>query len=626
MTVPLDAYLKVIENISREEDPERFIQTVLSETVKCMNANYGVWIQRMKESGTLRTLREFSPHSPSPRLLGQFDSDRNGFPGQVIARNSVLVLSDYQNSPRALPPLVEAGIRTIVGIPVRIEGREVTGIILLGFFDSDHAIGPAETKFHEFLAGHIGSLLSSKSLLKELRNTKNELESVSRLYKALTSINALILKRPREEDLLSETIRILIEMGGFIATGFYFPDHQKRTLELRTYQIINHTEDISRYPLSFSLEEGSTDLKTSFAVKCFVTQTQVVVNDLQKLYGETGATRRLEDYKVLSFCSTAVFPLVRRGHCTGVFAFVSKEKDFFTPDITGLLSEAARILSMSLDNIDLERERQESEERLSTLIEHLPEAIFFKDGEGRWKTVNPAALQLFRMDEKTDWHGKTDLDLAMENPAFKESYRACTDSDEQAWSLARPVTETEIFPGPDGSAINLEISKIPLFNPDGSRKGLVISGQNITQRKKDEEIRERYARIFENSNEGIMITGADRQILDVNRAFTQITEYDRVEVLGKNPRILASGLQKDDFYRDMWKTITAEDHWEGGIWNRKKSGNIYCEWLSISVLRDKGEVTHYIGIFSDISDRKTSALRIEYLACDTKSFKSLFPL
>lgn len=123
------------------------------------------------------------------------------------------------------------------------------------------------------------------------------------------------------------------------------------------------------------------------------------------------------------------------------------------------------------------------------------------------------------------------------------------------------------------------------------------------------------ARIYEESPQGVMITDSQKNILSVNNAFTTVTGYGQDEVLGKSPSILNSRRQSSEFYQEMWGCILNEGRWQGEIWNRNKSGLIYPEWLVVSTLKNKhNEITHYIGIFSDISEKKESEKQLEFLA------------
>lgn len=122
-------------------------------------------------------------------------------------------------------------------------------------------------------------------------------------------------------------------------------------------------------------------------------------------------------------------------------------------------------------------------------------------------------------------------------------------------------------------------------------------------------------RVFEGATEGVIITDTDGTILNVNEAFTNVTGYAPVEAIGQTPRLLNSGKQEEEFYEQMYRSLENKGQWEGEIWNRRKNGDIYLEWLSISAVgNDDGEISHYIGIFSDITEKKQNEERLYRLA------------
>ena len=124
-----------------------------------------------------------------------------------------------------------------------------------------------------------------------------------------------------------------------------------------------------------------------------------------------------------------------------------------------------------------------------------------------------------------------------------------------------------------------------------------------------------YATVFTNATEGMTITDAHSRIVAVNPAFTEITGFATHDVVGQRPSVLSSGRQDKSFYRDMWARLTSEGKWQGEIWNRRASGELFPEWLSITAVRsEEGRPSHYIGIFSDITERKAAEARIEHLA------------
>ena len=116
------------------------------------------------------------------------------------------------------------------------------------------------------------------------------------------------------------------------------------------------------------------------------------------------------------------------------------------------------------------------------------------------------------------------------------------------------------------------------------------------------------------SHEGVTVTDANNKILRVNRAFTEITGYTNEEAIGKTPAMLQSGRHDRDFYRNMWQILERDRFWSGEVWNRNKKGEIYPEWLTITaVLGPDGQVTNYVGIFSDISERKAGEEQLRKL-------------
>ncbi|MBI5901179.1 MAG: PAS domain S-box protein [Rhodocyclales bacterium] len=137
---------------------------------------------------------------------------------------------------------------------------------------------------------------------------------------------------------------------------------------------------------------------------------------------------------------------------------------------------------------------------------------------------------------------------------------------------------------------------------------------NTRQRLVEQQLR-LAAKVFESSGEAIMITDPGGVIISVNQAFTAVTGYAAADVAGRNASLLASGRHPPEFFADLWQQLGNTGYWQGEIWNRRRNGEIFPEWLGISSVRDeRGVLVNYVGIFSDISERKAAAARIEYLA------------
>lgn len=128
----------------------------------------------------------------------------------------------------------------------------------------------------------------------------------------------------------------------------------------------------------------------------------------------------------------------------------------------------------------------DQDDHLRVLIESLPDPIIFKDGDGRWRVVNKPGLRLFGL-LGCPWEGKTDLELSALYPHLAVTLNVCKEDDEKAWACGTRFDCLEYAPDPDSGEMQVfEITKVPLFHPDGSRRGLVTIGRNVTERKKAE--------------------------------------------------------------------------------------------------------------------------------------------
>ncbi len=139
--------------------------------------------------------------------------------------------------------------------------------------------------------------------------------------------------------------------------------------------------------------------------------------------------------------------------------------------------------------------------------------------------------------------------------------------------------------------------------------------EDITEQREYEDRLRQSATVFESTIEGVVITDVEGCIVDVNRAFSDITGYPREQAIGENPSLLRSGRHGPEFYQAMWASILSAGYWTGEIWNRCKDGRVIPEWLTISSVYDEeGLLTHYVGVFSDISQQKRTEEKLEYLA------------
>lgn len=274
-----------------------------------------------------------------------------------------------------------------------------------------------------------------------------------------------------------------------------------------------------------------------------------------------------------------------------------------------IMERQAAQLSLQESQDKLEMQRQQ----LTSLIEANPDVIMLKDDAGRLLITNKSAKRYFKLED-IDWHGKTDLELGALRPEMRALHERCFRDDEATWGAGRlTVFEEKMMDAQEG-LLEYEVRKAPIYNHDGERKGLVVIGRDITASKRAEQYMRIADTAFE-SQEGIVITDASNFILRVNKAFTRLTGYTPEEVIGRTPGVLKSGRHSREFYQAMWAKLKAEHFWQGEVWDRRKNGEIYPKWLTIAaVTAPDGEVTNYVGTFTDLSVHKEAEEAIHRLA------------
>ncbi|MEW5789450.1 MAG: EAL domain-containing protein [Pseudomonadota bacterium] len=167
----------------------------------------------------------------------------------------------------------------------------------------------------------------------------------------------------------------------------------------------------------------------------------------------------------------------------------------------------------------------------------------------------------------------------------------------------------------DGGEGWLHVSAFPHYGPLGDVQGFIEVVADVTDQVAAEIRQHRTASVFDNTNDGILITDAEGRILEVNQAFSRLTGYSREEVVGMNARLLQSGKHDRDFYGALWRNLAEKDAWEGEITNRRKDGSLFLESLAIHAVRDSlGRLLHYVGVFSDITHVRETQNRLESLA------------
>jgi diguanylate cyclase (GGDEF)-like protein/PAS domain S-box-containing protein len=300
-----------------------------------------------------------------------------------------------------------------------------------------------------------------------------------------------------------------------------------------------------------------------------------------------------------------------------------RQKPVFIGSVGALLGAVLCLLTLALTTTlrrSASKERRKATEALQREQRKQQEwlrLVLQASDAGTWEwnlhsKVNTWSDQMWRLHgDENHWHGTT-----------KALWKATVHPDDQT-AVYGQVSEA----ARNGRKFELEyrlhvngqerwhMSRgYPVINVEGGVERFLGIVLDITERKQAEQSNRVAVAAFE-SLEGKTVTDSQGTILRVNQAFTDITGYSAEEAVGQNPRILKSSRQDADFYLAMWHCIITTGAWQGEIWNRRKNGEIYPEWLSISaVLGNDGFVCNYVGTFTDITQRKHAEDKIEHMA------------
>lgn len=256
------------------------------------------------------------------------------------------------------------------------------------------------------------------------------------------------------------------------------------------------------------------------------------------------------------------------------------------------------VLSDVTDKRMAEASLQDLAQDLEATLRAIPDLLFELDEEGGFLKVWAHNKELLFVPEE-QMIGRSYSEI-LPPQAAEEIHSSIVEAKRAGHSRGR-VIELEF---PDGVRwFELSVAFKAASSAHGAQ--YVVLSRDITSRKQMEDELRLAASIYQNSSEGMLVTDADNVIIAVNPAFTRLTGYTRDDVVGKSPKILQSGLQSKDFYRELWARLTTEGHWEGEIWNRHKLGYNFAEQLSIRVVKnDDGTIHRFIAQFSDITEKK----------------------
>lgn len=499
------------------------------------------------------------------------------------------------------------------GVPVLAAVQRIPGTawVLIVKMDAAEIFQPVSQLSHLFVALTL-ILAATAGIAVALwwrRQRDKKVARLTRLYATLSQTNQAIVRIGQRQRLFDEICRIAVEFGGFKFAwiGFPGPDGWVRVVASHGYDD-GHLESLK---ISTDAASPLSQGPTGTAIR---EGRAVVVNDYESDPGMQPWRAQLAERGVFA---SAAFPLLQEGNANGALTLYATEAHFFDSALITLLEEMATDVSFALDNFEREAARHKAEEalrasdaRFRAIFDSVGEAIFVHHLEsGAILDVNRRMCEMFGYSHEDAL--KLDAgDISAGVPPY-------TRQDAMHWIARAARGEPQIFEwrARDRGG-KLFWAEVTMRRADiAGTERLLVSMRDISERKQAEEKLRLDAKVFEDTSEGIMITDAGKRILTVNRAFTQITGYSQDEAVGNTPALLASGRHDRDFYRNMWASINETGQWVGELWNRRKNGEIFPEWLNITVAKDlNGEISNYIGIFNDVSMRKEAEQRIQHLS------------
>ena len=298
-------------------------------------------------------------------------------------------------------------------------------------------------------------------------------------------------------------------------------------------------------------------------------------------------------------------PIMVGGQPLACLSLAGQPASRISPATLRSLEMLSRHFSQALQQLDAQEEARRLQQNLVGLFNTLTDFIFILDPGGKILHYNRAVIDDLGYGPET----LIGQSIAAVNTENGQKPEEATVADCLAGERSKP----QPLRAADGTRRQVE-SRVVHGQWDG-RPALICIAQDIGQRLAAEERLQLAASVFDNAHEGIMITDSRGLIVEVNSTFSELTGYSREEALGKTPDLLKSGHHDAAFYAAMWRDINEQGYWRGEIWNRKKSGEIFVELLTISTVRNRsGGIGHFVAIFSDITLIKEHQQRLEHLA------------
>lgn len=484
--------------------------------------------------------------------------------------------------------------------------NDVYGVIYVSLWPGTEA-GLEERNLFEELSNNIAFAIYRNLL-------EHEKERINRNLMAITQTDLAILKSNKVDQLINDVCKIVVETGKyhFVWIGFVNYENEQWPIEPVAWHGLGK-DYMNKLRLRIASKEN---YKGPAYLAIMQGKSQIIDNIAKSKHFAPWRNNALKH----GYKSAMVIPLIAGNVRIGILFIYSDQLNHFDKEEAKLLKQLAGNMSFGIQNLRIRDEKEKAERGLISSEKRLKLATEVTNiGIWDWDLAldritysNQWVKMLgYKMDDisidTSFWQNhlhpddretalkNLELHLSGKTPIYLQEYRMKTKSGDWIWIRDR------------GKVIDRDANNKPL-------RAIGIHQDITLWKEQEQKIRQLYIAV-EQSPASVVITNSYAEIEYVNPYFSKTTGYSFEEVIGKNPRILKSGKQDRIFYKKMWDIISTGGTWHGEFCNKKKSGETYWESASITPIKNKkGEITHYLAIKTDITDKKLAAKLLEQTA------------
>jgi diguanylate cyclase (GGDEF)-like protein/PAS domain S-box-containing protein len=297
------------------------------------------------------------------------------------------------------------------------------------------------------------------------------------------------------------------------------------------------------------------------------------------------------------------------GGVVGTFALYRDDPSEPTPDEIALIEAMASLAGIAMERKQYEQRLALAGSEWTQAMDQFDDAICLLDMRRRLQRANKAFYRMTGIDKLNSVNRQITELLRPQGGESTCPFCQSLETDLETTLML----EADSPENPSGLPIEVNIKLVR--DEAGMATAILMSIRDLSRIRQVEEHQRLAASVFENTDEGVVITNPKGTIIEANRAATEILGYSREEMIGRNPRMFKSEHHDEGFYHTMWRALMETGQWRGELWNRRKNGAMFPEWQTISSVTDKeGLLTHYVAVFSDISHIKRSQEKLDHLA------------